>query len=426
MRKYALQFLHLTTFNQFSDKKSTPDEPKAGRAIVLSYLLLAHAAFLIKKDLVRARMEHKHKNQSFEEKAALVQRDFLAIRDKLIAGEQLSSEKSDSTHQFAKAVSKPQHRLDSRFLNKALIDAENCFVDVEANMSFGDLAKFALQAGYRIPMVPEFLSITVGGGFSGITVESSSFEHGLGHEHVLQAQVLMPDGSLKTLSLKDASTANEFFIFPHSNGTLGRVMRLRIPLIPLKPLHPEQRCHPYLDPARRQDYLQTPEPEWLTSSRLKTIPAGMKATEHVHLQYLRSTSREAGMAQLQQACENQEDRPDFIESVVLSPTNFVTIIGHVTRDASSMPKKLQRNYQTRHTFWDDVNDSSLSESTAPYMDYVGRWDQTVFWNTQQHGVVTKLLNNPVFRHLFKRHMGPNFLKLLSNAYDTYKQYTQPY
>ena len=45
-------------------------------------------------------------------------------------------------------------------------------------------------------VVPEFKSITVGGAYVGIGIASSSFKFGLVHENIIEAEVLLADGSI--------------------------------------------------------------------------------------------------------------------------------------------------------------------------------------------------------------------------------------
>lgn len=414
--------LNLFTFGAYSKTTTTAESQDVGiayRGALLFYLLLANTASLAKKEWDSFRKERSNADKSFDDKAKQVQHDFNAMRPELLAGEVLSSAKI-ATHQFGTKVVKPKHRLDSRFLNKALLDSDGCFVDVEANMSFGDLIKFLLKAGYRIPLVPEFLQMTVGGAFSGVAIESSGHKFGLFHEHVLQAEVLMPDGTLKTVSLKEYT--DEFYALPNSNGTLGRVMRLRLPMIPLKSLHPDQDCHPFLDERYKQDYLKSPEPSWLVQNSINPDPAKKQSTDHVHLKYFHFRDNEKALAAFWAFSEAK--KVDFVESVLLSPNNIVLIVGDVVPNVEGIPNTLRHNYITRDVFWKDVIDETCTENYVPLIDYFSRWNQSVFWNTQSEGSLTDILNSTTFRTLFGRYMGPSFLTQLGQSYELWKEHTK--
>ncbi|MDF1655546.1 MAG: FAD-binding protein [Coxiellaceae bacterium] len=419
MRAAASYLFNLTTFSQFTAKRNTEAKGVLYKTSLASYLILAHMGLLAKKEFARQRMEKAYAGKTYDEKVAQVQRDFMVMRPDLKVDASVSSAKA-TTHQFAETVAKPTYRLDSRFLNKAQLDADACFVDVEANMSFGDLVKFLHNKGYRIPLVPEFLDITVGGAFVGVAIESSGHQFGLFHEHVLQVEVLMPSGELKTMSLKKYS--DEFHALPNSNGTLGRIMRLRLPLTPLKSVHGDQPCHPFLDAARKEGYMDSPESAWLAGDKPRAA-FNKQATEHVHLKYQRYNDMAEALAELKRSSEAKET--DFIESVVLSPSNIVIITGDIVEHVNDVPAKRRHDYQTRDIFYQQVTDKECLENYVPLKDYYARWHQTVFWNTQSHEPLAKLLNHPTFRKLFGRFMGPGFLAMLSGARDMWVQHTTP-
>ncbi len=420
MRHMATTLFHLSTFRQFSKSNTEQSHGLLQKSTLLAYLLTSHIALLHKKEFDKAQRDRQYAHMTYDQKAELVQQQFLAMREDLKQGQRVSSAK-DTTHQFAEKVIKPQHRLESRFLNKALINGEDCFVDVEANTTFGELIKRLNKAGYRVPLVPEFLDITVGGAFVGVAIESSGHEFGLFHEHVLQAEVLMPDGSLKTMSLRDYKEEyDQFRALPNSYGTLGRIMRLRLPLISLDSRHERKRQHPFLD-ERKAAYLASPEPDWLTNHVHHLRTQHHPSTDHVQLRYHRYTDTETALAELKRLSELSAH--DFIESVVVSPDNVVIITGDIVKSVNDIPPEQCHSYRERDIFWQHVKDPKHTENYVPLNDYYARWHQTVFWNTQTHDTATKLFNHPIFRRLFGRFMGPGFLAMLSSAKDYWDAHT---
>lgn len=420
MRRVAQEVFHLATFHQFKPAATERSPSALNKPFYFLYLLVSHATLLAKRDIDRAHKERAYADKSYDDKAHQVQQQFKKMLPALKAGQRMSTAK-DTTHQFSSHVMKPQLRLDSRFLNKARIDVDGCFIDVDANMTFGDLMRYAHKAGYRVPLVPEFLNITAGGAFVGVAIESSGHKFGLFHEHVLQAEVLMPDGELKTVSLKQ--DADIFNMLPNSNGTLGRVMRLRLPLIPLKSAHPEQPCHPFLDPERKQAYLEAPEPAWLAHEHLPTTHRNVDAQDMVQLRYHRFDRLDPALDAFWQSAEAKD--ADFVEAVMLDADRVVVVVGTLTDGIRHIPFEKRHNYQTRDVFWQHVNDPAMRENFAPLLDYYARWHQTVFWNTQQLGPLTKLMNSPVFRKVLGHHMGPGFLAMLSNAHTMWQQMFNP-
>lgn len=420
--KKIMGLLHWATFHELDHSYAKKSKGRLAQLSYLSYLIFSHVGVLVQKEMSRRRLERAYAGKSYNEKAQEVQRAFKAMLPQMREGATMSSTKQE-THQFGKQVVKPELRLDSRFLNKALIDQEHGFVDVEANMSFADLVIFLQSHGFRIPLVPEFLSITVGGAFVGVAIESSAHIFGVFHEHVLQVEVLMADGSLKTVSLKQEPAF--FHMLAGSNGTLGRVMRLRLPLIPLQSMHPDVNCHPFLDEQRRGAYLAAPqaEPAWLEANQPAAALSAarqVKPTEHVHLQYHRFTNDAEALAFFRQRSEQKDC--DFLEGVMLSPGSTVIISANIVLDVNDVPAGKINSYQTRAVFYSDVNNSNLRDNYVPLPDYYARWHQTVFWNTQNLGSVTKLLNLPAFRYVFGRFMGPSFIALLGQARSMWQQF----
>lgn len=130
-----------------------------------------------------------------------------------------------TTNVFRERIGTAQ-RLDLRGLN-AVILAGASGIDVGGSVRFDDLVDYTLRRGFMPLVVPELISITVGGAFSGVAIESSSFRHGLFHETVDEVDVLLADGTCVTTKAGEPL----FQALPNSYGTLGYIVRLRIRLI---------------------------------------------------------------------------------------------------------------------------------------------------------------------------------------------------
>lgn len=65
-------------------------------------------------------------------------------------------------------------------------------------------------------------------------IEATSFRHGLVHETLLDMDVLVGDGSIRTAK-PDNEHADLFFGFPNSYGTLGYALRLRARTLSVQP-----------------------------------------------------------------------------------------------------------------------------------------------------------------------------------------------
>jgi FAD/FMN-containing dehydrogenase len=120
----------------------------------------------------------------------------------------------------------------SDFVHVISVDAKRRIADVEGMVTYETLVTETLKHGLVPAVVPELKSITVGGAFSGIGIETSSFRYGFVHETFLEAEVLLADGRAVVCSA--TQNADLFFGFPNSYGTIGYVLRAKLMLVPAK------------------------------------------------------------------------------------------------------------------------------------------------------------------------------------------------
>ncbi|KAF2500124.1 FAD-binding domain-containing protein [Lophium mytilinum] len=111
----------------------------------------------------------------------------------------------------------------------AINTMRNCAV-VEPNVSMGQLVKETLK--YRlIPIVvPSFRSITVGGAFSGIAAESSSYKSGYFSQSVTRVEVVLGNGDRVKVSCEEHQEL--FSGLAGGLGTFGIVTLLEVSLMP--------------------------------------------------------------------------------------------------------------------------------------------------------------------------------------------------
>lgn len=125
--------------------------------------------------------------------------------------------------------------INTAHLTKVLdIDTENHVAIVEPNVPMDQLVQATLAHGLVPLVVMEFPGITVGGGFSGTSGESSSFRHGFFDSTVNWIEIVLPNGEIKTASQKDDPEL--FWGAASAFGTLGVVTMLEVRLKPAKPL----------------------------------------------------------------------------------------------------------------------------------------------------------------------------------------------
>jgi hypothetical protein len=95
----------------------------------------------------------------------------------------------------------PDKTVDTSRLNRVLsVNAETMTVQVEPNVPMDRLVEATLEHGLIPPVVMEFPGITVGGGFSGTSGESSSFKHGFFNRTLNSAEIVLGDGSVVVCS----------------------------------------------------------------------------------------------------------------------------------------------------------------------------------------------------------------------------------
>jgi FAD/FMN-containing dehydrogenase len=79
----------------------------------------------------------------------------------------------------------------------------------------------ATAAHRLVPLVvPELKTITIGGGVTGLGIESSSWRNGMPRESVLDMDVLTGSGEVLTVT-RDGEHRDLFYGFPNSYGTPG-------------------------------------------------------------------------------------------------------------------------------------------------------------------------------------------------------------
>ena len=126
-------------------------------------------------------------------------------------------------------------RLSARDFNHLLsLDKDWRTLTTEGMITYADLVDATLEYGFMPTVVPQLKSITIGGAVAGIGIESTSFRHGLPHETVLEMDVLLADGSVVTCTA-DNEYSDLYYGLPNSYGTLGYVLRLQTPALPVKP-----------------------------------------------------------------------------------------------------------------------------------------------------------------------------------------------
>ncbi len=213
------------------------------------------------------------------------------------------------------------------------IDVERRFVDVEGMTTYADLVDATLPHGLAPAIVPELKSITVGGATTGVGIESGGFRHGLVHDDVLELDVLVADGSIRSCSPEH--DAELFYGFPNSYGSLGYATRVRLALIAVKPF--------------------------------------------IRLEHQSFSDPDALFAAIEKECS--EPGCDYLDGVYFAPNEFV-----LTRAAgvAELPDGMTpSDYTWMQQYW-----RSLRQRDQDFLsihDYLWRWDTDWFWCSKNVG-----------------------------------------
>jgi len=129
----------------------------------------------------------------------------------------------------------PARKISLGAFNEVIaLDREAATLDVEGLATFETIVAHSLPKGFLPPVTPELKHITIGGATVGIGIESTCFRHGFVHDALLEAEVLLPDGSIVACTANNEH-AELFRALPNSYGTLGYILRARLALIPARP-----------------------------------------------------------------------------------------------------------------------------------------------------------------------------------------------
>jgi FAD/FMN-containing dehydrogenase len=234
-----------------------------------------------------------------------------------------------------------KQRLDlGDFTHVLEIDTTHGWVDVEGLVTYEALAAATLARGVMPCVVPQLKTITVGGAVAGVGIEATSFRHGLVHDTLLEADVLLASGEVVTCT-PDNEQRELFLGLPNSYGTLGYALRLRLRTQPVRPF--------------------------------------------VQVDHRRFATPREFFAALAEACEGTAD---FVDGVAFAHDDLVL---NVARFVDTAPALSDYTYQ--HIYYRSLRDKPTDYlSTA---DYLWRWDTDWFWCSKnvhaQQPLVRRLL-----------------------------------
>jgi len=299
---------------------------------------------------ISRRIAHRNENYSYSRKKDMALKDFAdctATNSKIKLGKRdnhLYYKRDDGTR-----------KLDLSYFNKPItINIEEGYVHVEGMMRMDKLVEYTLRYD-RIPLVvPEFVSLTVGGLVSGVGLESSSFKYGLFHDSVTEYEVLTGNGGI-VLANKDTN-CDLFQGLPNSYGSIGYILSAKV--------------------------------------RIR------KALSFVRIQNVRFTDPSEFIGEIR-AIERDEEY-DFIDGTIFNAREM-----YLMKAKMIATKPRFTNSYSFDQYYKSV--PKLEEDYLTIKDYLWRYDSNCFYLGADGGI----LDNKYLRHYIKPFLSSDKLKLLS-------------
>lgn len=199
----------------------------------------------------------------------------------------------------------------SAFRNILEIDKENMIARVEPLVNMGQITRVTVPMNLALAVVAELDDLTVGGLINGYGIEGSSHIYGLFSDTVVAYEIVLADGRV-VRATKDNEYSDLFYAIPWSQGTLGLLVSAEIKLIPIK------------------EYMK------LT---YKPVVGNIKELAQAYLDSFAPRDGEQ---------DNPEKVPDFVETMIYTPTQAVCMTG---RYASKEEAKRKGNVINNVGWW---------------------------------------------------------------------------
>jgi FAD/FMN-containing dehydrogenase len=210
------------------------------------------------------------------------------------------------------------------------LDKANQTLEAEGLTTYEQIVDYCLAYGFLPTVAPELKHITIGGATVGIGIESTCFKNGFVHDGLIEADILLPNGKVITVSA-DNEHQDLYHALPNSYGSLGYILRAKIKLHPAK--------------------------------------------AYVKLNHTRYHSVENYLTAMQLAAEKSD--ADFIEGLFYSKDELYLTIGKMVDSAPEVADIYQNIY---YKMTRKQNEMYLS-----CKDYIFRYDPDWFWNIPEFG-----------------------------------------
>ncbi|KAL8974913.1 MAG: hypothetical protein Q9197_000853 [Variospora fuerteventurae] len=265
-----------------------------------------------------------------------------------------------STNSTRQTATKGKHFVDTGSLSAILaVDTTRQTCVVEPNVPMDQLVKHTLAHHGLVPLVVmEFPGITVGGGFSGTSAESSSFRYGFFDRIIVSVEMVLANGDVVHCS--EDENADLFHGAAGAMGTLGVVTLLEVQLKPAR-TYVQTSYHPVTSVADAVG----------TVRKLATDPS-----------------------------------IDYLDGILFSPKQGAIIAGRLSDTSSEDEPKRTFSKPKDAWFYLHVRDtirnhpSDISTEAIPLAEYLFRYDRGAFWAARWAFDYFKTPFNSLTRRLF--------------------------
>jgi delta24-sterol reductase len=245
-----------------------------------------------------------------------------------------------STNSTRASHRRADNTVDTSGLNHVLqVDRAKKTALVEPNVPMDALVEATLREGLVPLIVMEFPSITVGGGFSGSSGESSSFRHGPFDSIINWIEIVLPNGETKRASKTE--NPDIFWGAASGFGTLGVVSLLEVQLRDSKP--------------------------------------------YVELTYFPFSNISDASRNIQE--QEQDPSVDYLDGIVFSARSTIVCSGRLVDDVPKATSAVRFTRRKDPWFYQHVEQATkgASEPITDYVhlvDYLFRYDRGGFWVAQ--------------------------------------------
>ncbi|KAI3395451.1 hypothetical protein diail_1314 [Diaporthe ilicicola] len=248
----------------------------------------------------------------------------------------------------------------SSLTNILAVDKAKKTASVEPNVPMDALVAASIKEGLVPQVVMELPSITVGGGFSGSSGESSSFRFGLFEATINSIEIVLPTGEIAKAS--NGEKQDLFWGAASAFGTVGVVTLLEVQL--------------------------------------------MDAKKYVALTYHLTKGFDDTLVKIKE--ETEKDENDYIDGITFTPESSVICCGRMVDDLPSGQKP--RRFTRRGDPWfylraHDAHNQLLKSPETPVIDYIPladylfRYDRGGFWTGRQAFQYFKVPFNRITRYI---------------------------